>query len=74
MMGWEVVPEAVEDAKRNAEINGIVNADFYLRQLGETERVQRRAGTLEKRRMGERCRCPTSSSPIPRDQGWTPRS
>ena len=29
VMGWEVVPEAVEDAKRNAEINGIVNADFY---------------------------------------------
>lgn len=29
VIGWEVVPEAVEDARRNAEINGITNADFY---------------------------------------------
>lgn len=29
VMGWEVVPEAVEDASRNADINGITNADFY---------------------------------------------
>ena len=29
VMGWEVVPEAVRDAKRNAEINGIENAKFY---------------------------------------------
>jgi len=29
VMGWEVVPEAVRDAKRNAELNGIENAKFY---------------------------------------------
>jgi len=29
VMGWEVVPEAVRNAKRNAELNGIKNAKFY---------------------------------------------
>ena len=29
VMGWEVVPEAVKDAKRNAELNNITNAKFY---------------------------------------------
>jgi 23S rRNA (uracil1939-C5)-methyltransferase len=28
--GVEIVPEAVEDAKRNAALNGIDNAEFYL--------------------------------------------
>lgn len=32
--GIEIVPQAVEDAKRNAEINGIDNAEFFV---GEAE-------------------------------------
>lgn len=28
--GVEIVPEAIEDAKRNAEINGITNAEFFV--------------------------------------------
>lgn len=34
--GVEIVPEAIEDAKRNAEINGITNAKFYV---GKAEEV-----------------------------------
>lgn len=34
--GVEIVPEAIEDAKRNAELNGIVNAEFAV---GEAETV-----------------------------------
>ncbi|HZW83332.1 MAG TPA: 23S rRNA (uracil(1939)-C(5))-methyltransferase RlmD, partial [Candidatus Deferrimicrobium sp.] len=34
--GVEIVPEAIEDAKRNAELNGIVNAEFAV---GEAEKV-----------------------------------
>ncbi len=34
--GVEIVPEAIEDAKRNAEINGITNARFYV---GKAEEV-----------------------------------
>jgi 23S rRNA (uracil1939-C5)-methyltransferase len=34
--GVEIVPEAIEDAKRNAELNGIVNAEF---SVGEAETV-----------------------------------
>ncbi len=34
--GVEIVPQAVEDARRNAEINGIENADFYV---GKAEEV-----------------------------------
>ena len=30
VMGVEIVPEAINDAKRNAEINGINNVDFYV--------------------------------------------
>jgi 23S rRNA (uracil1939-C5)-methyltransferase len=36
VFGVEVVPEAIEDAKRNAELNGITNADFAA---GEAEVV-----------------------------------
>ena len=32
--GVEIVPEAIEDAKRNAELNGIENAEF---EVGEAE-------------------------------------
>ena len=34
--GVEIVPQAIEDAKRNAEINGIQNAEFYV---GKAEEV-----------------------------------
>ncbi|MDE3840845.1 23S rRNA (uracil(1939)-C(5))-methyltransferase RlmD [Bacillus methanolicus] len=36
VFGVEVVPEAIEDAKRNAELNGITNAEFAV---GEAETV-----------------------------------
>jgi 23S rRNA (uracil1939-C5)-methyltransferase len=36
VFGVEVVPEAIEDAKRNAELNGIINAEFAT---GEAEVV-----------------------------------
>ena len=34
--GVEIVPQAIEDARRNAEINGIQNAEFFV---GEAEEV-----------------------------------
>ncbi|MCD2456622.1 methyltransferase domain-containing protein, partial [Staphylococcus aureus] len=34
--GVEIVPEAIEDAKRNAELNGNTNAEFAV---GEAETV-----------------------------------
>ena len=34
--GVEIVPQAIDDAKRNAEINGIHNAEFYV---GKAEEV-----------------------------------
>ncbi|MBS4198086.1 23S rRNA (uracil(1939)-C(5))-methyltransferase RlmD [Bacillus sp. FJAT-49732] len=34
--GVEIVPEAIEDAKRNAELNGITNVEF---EVGEAETV-----------------------------------
>ncbi|WP_377891694.1 23S rRNA (uracil(1939)-C(5))-methyltransferase RlmD [Alkalihalobacillus sp. R86527] len=34
--GVEIVPEAIEDAKRNAELNGITNAEF---EVGEAETI-----------------------------------
>ncbi|WP_404349393.1 23S rRNA (uracil(1939)-C(5))-methyltransferase RlmD [Sutcliffiella horikoshii] len=36
VFGVEIVPEAIEDAKRNAELNGITNAEFAV---GEAEVV-----------------------------------
>ncbi|MED3552843.1 23S rRNA (uracil(1939)-C(5))-methyltransferase RlmD [Cytobacillus praedii] len=36
VFGVEIVPEAIEDAKRNAELNGITNAEFAV---GEAEIV-----------------------------------
>ncbi|GAE46246.1 RNA methyltransferase [Mesobacillus boroniphilus JCM 21738] len=36
VFGVEIVPEAIEDAKRNAELNGITNAEFAV---GEAETV-----------------------------------
>ncbi|ASK61160.1 23S rRNA (uracil(1939)-C(5))-methyltransferase RlmD [Virgibacillus phasianinus] len=34
--GVEIVPEAISDAKKNARLNGITNADFFV---GEAEKV-----------------------------------
>ena len=36
VQGVEIVPQAIEDARRNAEINGIENARFYV---GKAEEV-----------------------------------
>ena len=36
MYGVEIVPAAIEDAKRNAELNGIENAEFFV---GKAEEV-----------------------------------
>lgn len=36
VMGVEIVPEAIEDAKKNAQINEITNAEFYV---GKAEEV-----------------------------------
>lgn len=36
VMGVEIVPQAIEDAKKNAQINGITNASFYV---GKAEEV-----------------------------------
>lgn len=35
IIGCEIVPEAIENAKRNAELNGIQNAEFYCGDAGE---------------------------------------
>ncbi|MCH5349815.1 MAG: 23S rRNA (uracil(1939)-C(5))-methyltransferase RlmD [Oscillospiraceae bacterium] len=35
IIGCEIVPEAVENAKRNAEINGVRNAKFYCGDAGQ---------------------------------------
>ena len=34
--GVEIIPQAIEDAKRTAEINGIENAEFFV---GKAEQV-----------------------------------
>ena len=48
----ELVPEAIRDARQNAEINGITNAEFYV---GRAEDVlpQKYAEEAQKKRMGE---------------------
>ena len=35
IIGCEIVPEAIENAKRNAELNGVKNAEFYCGDSGE---------------------------------------
>ena len=42
VIGIEIVPEAVADAKRNAQLNGITNAEFYC---GAAEELLPSAGT-----------------------------
>lgn len=36
VIGFELVPEAVEDARRNAELNGVTNARFVAGDLAQT--------------------------------------
>ncbi len=50
--GVELVPEAIRDAQQNAELNGIMNAEFYV---GRAEDVlpQKYAEETQKKRMGE---------------------
>ena len=36
MYGVEIVPQAIEDAKNNAKLNGITNAQFFV---GKAEEV-----------------------------------
>ncbi len=45
--GVEIIPQAIEDAKKNAELNGITNADFYV---GAAEEVLPRKYQEEKRK------------------------
>lgn len=35
IIGCEIVPEAIENAKKNAELNGVKNAEFYCGDAGE---------------------------------------
>lgn len=35
VIGCEIVPEAIENAKKNAELNGVKNAEFYCGDAGE---------------------------------------
>ncbi|MDE6596930.1 MAG: methyltransferase domain-containing protein, partial [Oscillospiraceae bacterium] len=35
IIGCEIVPEAIENAKRNAELNGVKNAEFYCGDAGK---------------------------------------
>ena len=46
VMGWEIVPEAVRDAKRNAEMNGIDNAKFYRVDLARLNASKGAQGLL----------------------------
>lgn len=37
MYGYEVVPQAISDARRNAKLNGICNATFVLGDLNKID-------------------------------------
>lgn len=39
VIGVEVVPQAIEDAKKNAEINGITNTEFICADAGEAAQM-----------------------------------
>lgn len=44
VLGIEIVKEAIGDAKRNAEINGIENADFFAADAAETLKIIEKCG------------------------------
>ncbi|MBP3313247.1 MAG: 23S rRNA (uracil(1939)-C(5))-methyltransferase RlmD [Oscillospiraceae bacterium] len=44
-IGVEIVPEAIEDAKENAQNNGILNARFFCADAGEAARRLQMEGT-----------------------------
>lgn len=44
LIGVEIVPDAVENAKRNAEKNGITNAEFYCGDAGTVTSLLREKG------------------------------
>lgn len=50
--GVEIVPQAIEDAKNNAKLNGITNAEFFVGKAEEVlpefyERESRKSGSAE---------------------------
>ena len=47
LIGIEVVPSAIECAKKNAEINGITNASFYCGDAANTEQLLASARAAE---------------------------
>ena len=47
LIGIEVVPSAIECAKRNAEINGITNASFYCGDAANAEKLLEAARAAE---------------------------
>ena len=50
--GVEIVPQAIDDARQNAKLNGIENAEFFV---GKAEEVL--PGEIRKRRYLRRCDC-----------------
>ena len=44
LIGVEIIPEAVENAKRNAELNGAANAEFYCGDAGKVTSLLREKG------------------------------
>lgn len=51
--GVEIVPQAIDDARRNAKLNGISNAEFYV---GKAEEVLPEYYTQYEREQGEKAR------------------
>ncbi len=44
VVGIEIVEEAIQDAKRNAQINGIDNAEFFAEDAAETLKIVEKCG------------------------------
>jgi len=51
--GVEIVPQAIDDARHNAEINGITNAEFFV---GKAEEVVPDIYKKRRRRLPRGCR------------------